>query len=203
MQDRLTRAEALLTIGQAEADTGLAAAASSTLAESVKQADEVEIQAAPACLLLSAPEDRLDGLFRVASELWAKAGDIPGSIRVARSIIYKPHIRTDALRAIGEIAARDGRRSDGAAILQEAAEAARASQTPPQRWPSCPNMKFGPAGPDAHLLGRIAEAQGRIGAAKDAAATIDLALDVVADIKDNSLWKAEVSRSLVLSAIGE
>jgi len=205
MPDRLTHAEALLTIGQAEADTGLAAEASSTLAESVKQADEVEIRAAPACLLSSAPEDRLDGLFRVASEQLAKAGDIPGSIRVARSIIYKPQIRTDALRAIGEIAAHDGRQSEAAAILRDAVEAAQASQTASQRWPSCPSMTFGPASPDFYvdLLDQIAVTQGRIGVVEDAATTLDLALRVIPDIKDSSFWRAEVSRSLVLSAIAE
>jgi hypothetical protein len=172
MQDRLTRAEALLSIGQAEADAGMAAEVTRTLSDSVTQAEGVEIRAAPACLLMSAPEDRLDGLYRVAAEQLAKAGDIPGSIRVARLIFHKPHVRTEALQTIGEIAARDGRQSEAAAILRDAVEAARASQTPSQHWPSCPQMNFGPASPDfcVELLGKIAEAQGRIGAAEDAIA---------------------------------
>jgi tetratricopeptide (TPR) repeat protein len=203
MQDRLTRAEALLTIGQAEADAGRAAEATRTLSESVKQADGVEIRVGSTCLIMSAPEDRLDGLFRMIAEQLAKAGDIPGSIRVARSIVYKPQIRTEALRGIGEIAARDGRQSEAAAILRDAVEAAGASQSPPQHWPSCPGMKFGPASPDFYvdLLDQIAVTQGRIGVVEDATATLDLALGVVPDIKDSSFWKAEVSRCLVLSAI--
>ena len=205
MQDRLTRAEALLSIGQAEADAAMAAEATRALSDSVTQAEGVEIRAAPACMLMSAPEDRLDGVFRVAAEQLAKAGDIPGAIRAVRLIFYKPHLRTEALQRIGEIAAGDGRQSEAAAILRDAVEAARAAQTPSQHWPSCPQMTFGPDSPElyAELLGRIAEAQGRIGAAEDAIATLELALRAVPDIKDSSLWKAEVSRSFVLSTIAQ
>jgi len=199
MQDRLTRAEALLSIGQVEADAGMAAAASRTFSDSVAQADAVEIRADSTCLLMTAPEDRLDSLYRVVAEYLAKAGDIGGSVRVARSIIYKPHLRSEALRVIGEIAAHDGRPGDAAAMLREAVDAARA--TPPQ-WPSCPKMNFG-VSPDyaVDLLDEIAQA--RIGAPDDVNATLDLALHVIPEIKDDAVWKAEVPRSLALSAIAE
>jgi len=201
IQDRLTRAEALLSIGQVEADAGMAAEASRTFSDSVAQADGVEIRAGSTCLLMTAPEDRLDGLYRVVAEHLAKAGDIGGSVRVARSIIYKPHLRSEALRVIGEIAAHDGKQSEAAAILRDAVDAARA--TSPQ-WPSCPNMNvaFSP-GYAVDLLGEIAQAQARIGAPEDVNATLDLALQAISDIKDNAVWKAEVSRSLALSVIAE
>jgi tetratricopeptide (TPR) repeat protein len=200
--DQLDGAEALLSIAQAEAETGMAAEA--TFAESLQRAEAVKMRAGPTCEISRLPERQLDSLLKALAQQQAMSGNISEALRIARSIRYDPIIRAEALRAIGEVQARSGGQSEAGQILKEAMEAARAAQMPRENWPSCPGMRF-VTSPEsyAEALCMISEAQAKTGRTEDAASTLELALQSIPAIKDDALWKAEVSRSLVLSAIAE
>jgi tetratricopeptide (TPR) repeat protein len=203
--DQLNRAEGLLSVGQAETDAGMKAEAVSAFAESLRVAEGLEIRASSSCVVFPSPEGRLDGLLTVIAERQARSGNLSDSLRTARSIKYNSHIRAEALRTIAEIQVQSGKRSEAGAILQEALEAVRGSQTHPDPWPSCPAMHLQPPSADfyADMLCAISRAQATAGQIDDAATTLEAALSFVPSIEDAPFWKAEVSRSLVLSAIAE
>ncbi len=106
---------------------------------------------------------------------------------------------------IAEVQAQRGLRNEAGLILKEALDAAHASQTPPERWPSCPRVRHLAASAELYVetLSDVAKAQAKTGLIEDAAATLDAALQFIPAIKDSSLWKADVSRSLALSKIAE
>jgi len=205
LPDRLNSAEALLSVAKAEAGAGMNDAANAGFAESLKLAEAVEIRAGFQCVISASPEDRVDGLLRALAVQQASAGSIAESLTTARLIKYNPQIRADTLRAIAEMRAQGGMNGAAGLILKEAVEAARATLTPPERRPSCPGMHFGPASADfyADILCTLSRAQAKAGQIEDAAATLEMALQLVPAVKDGPLWKADVSRSLVLSAIAE
>src|SRR5205814_6306345 len=80
-----------------------------------------------------------------------------------------------------------------------------ASQSPPESWPSCPVVRHLPGGAEHYMemLFGVAEAQARTGLIEDASATFATAWQSVPAIKDGPLWKADVSRSLVLTRMAE
>jgi tetratricopeptide (TPR) repeat protein len=207
LADQLDGAEALLSVAKAEAEAAMATDAVSIFAESLQRAEALEIRASSSstCMVFPSPEQRLDGLLKAIAEQQARAGNIADALQTARSIKYFPHIRVEALRTIGELRAQSGAQSEAAPILKEALAAARASQSPPEHWPSCPHMHYTGASAEfyAEMLCTISETQAKTGQIEDAAATLETALQLVPTIKDGPLWKADVSRSLALSAIAE
>ena len=207
LADPLGHAEALQAIATAEAEAGLATEADSDFRKALAQAAGFDIPAAAAgspCIIFASPEDRLESLLKSLAEQRARAGDVSGSLTAARFIKYKPNLRTEALVAIATIQSQNGHPSEAGPILKEASEAADATQTPLQHWPSCPNMRFqadASAGLLVDLLGTVAKAQARAGLTDDATATLEAALHVVPTIQDGSVMTSDLAKSLALSKI--
>jgi tetratricopeptide (TPR) repeat protein len=202
LEDQLSRAEVLHSVAKAEAEAGMPAEATSTFDASWNAAKALEIPARSPCES-PGPEVRLDVLLKTFAEQQATAGDISNSLQTARLIKYMPEMRVRALRTIAETQGQRGPSVEAGLILKEALEAA--SQTPPERWPSCPGIRHLPAGAEAYMgtLFGVAEAQARIGLTEDASATFATALQSVPAIKDGPVAKADVSRSLVLTRMAE
>jgi tetratricopeptide (TPR) repeat protein len=206
LDDQLSRAEALKSIAEAQAEAMMMAEAADTFEETLAVAKAVEIQARSPCIVVPAPEARLEGLFKTLAERQAGTGDISNSLQTARLIKYHPHLRAGVLRMIAETQAQRGQKVEAGLILKEAVEAAHASQTPPERWPSCPNGgRHLAASPElyAEALLDVAKVQARATLMEDAVATLEAALQLVLRIKDGSLLKADASRALVLTKIAE
>jgi tetratricopeptide (TPR) repeat protein len=205
LEDRLNRAEALKSVAQGEAEAGMAAEAASTFEASLMVAKALEIPARSPCVVAPSPEVRLEHLFKTLAEQQASAGNISDSLQTARFIKYHPHIRAGTLRMIAEVAAKRGQKVEAGLILKEALDATHASLTPPERWPGCPGIRHLGASAELYVetLSDVAQAQARMGLIEDAAATLEGALQFVPRIKDGSLLKADVSRSLVLTKIAE
>ena len=205
LPDRLSGGEALLAVAQAEASAGMNKEAAAIFAESLSLAQTVEIRPASVCVISHSPEDRVDGLLKALAQQQARAGNIFDALKIARSIKYNLQVRVDALRAIAEMHAQNGMLGEAGPILKEAVEAARAMLTPPEPRPSCPGAHYMPASAEflIDILATISRAQAKAGQAGDAANTIEIALQLVPAITDGPLWKADVARSMALSAIAE
>jgi len=93
LNDQLGRAEVLQSIAQAEAEAGLATEATSTFEGSLKVAEALELSASSPCVVVPAPEVRLDVLLKALAEQQARAGNISNSLQAARFIKYHPHLR--------------------------------------------------------------------------------------------------------------
>jgi tetratricopeptide (TPR) repeat protein len=203
LSDPLDRAEALQSIAKAEAEAGMTTEADSSATQALALAETLEMPAPPPCVASASPELRLDLLLKRLAEQKAKAGQISGSLRAARSIKYAPEIRAEALVAIAAAQVQGGRQSEAGPILKEAAEAALAAPTMPQHGPNCLSVRHGRDYPDfqVRLLGAVAKMQAEAGAIEDATATLQAALQFVPTIGDGSFLSADVLKSIALAKI--
>lgn len=189
--DLLNRAEVLQSIGLAEAESGMMAEAAETFQESLKLAESIDIVAGPTpCPLTSSVEGRLDTLLQRLAQQMAKAGNISGSLRAVRSIVYEPSVRAETLRAIAEIQAQSGQTDAAGQVLKEVLVWFQVP--PPERWPSCPDVRhLPPSGDlDAWRLSSIAKTQAKAGLTDEAAAMFGKALQLIPKIKDPAYLKA-------------
>jgi tetratricopeptide (TPR) repeat protein len=205
LADQLSRAEMLHSVAKAEAEAGMAAEANSAFEASLKLAAALEISADPSCTVSLAPETRLAVLLAALAEQQARAGSISGALQTARSIKYDLPTRARALRMIAGMQTQSGAQIEAGLILKEALEVVHDSQTPPEIWPSCSLVRHIGASAELYveMLSDVAKAQAKAGFIEDAAATLVAALQVVPTIKDNSVQKADVATSLVLTKIAE
>jgi tetratricopeptide (TPR) repeat protein len=204
LDDQVSRAEALKSIAQAQAEAGMTAEAAGTFEAALAVAKALEIPVGSPCVASPAPEIRLEFLFKTLAERQARAGDISDALQTARLIKYQPHLRAGLLRMIAEVEVERGQKIEAGIIMKEALEAAHATRTPPEQWPSCPGMRH-LAGPElyADALLDVAKAQARMALMEDAAATLQEALQSVRSIEDRPLWTADVSTAIVLTNIAE
>jgi tetratricopeptide (TPR) repeat protein len=204
LTDQLSRAEMLHSVAKAEAEAGMAAEANSTFEESLRLAAALEISA-DRCTVSLAPETRLAVLLAALAEQQARAGSISGALQTARSIKYDLPTRARALRMIAGMQTQSGAQIEAGLTLKEALEVVHDSQTPPEIWPSCSLVRHMGASAELYveMLSDVAKAQAEAGFIEDAAATLVAALQVVPAIKDNSVQKADVATSLVLTKIAE
>jgi tetratricopeptide (TPR) repeat protein len=212
--DLLNRAEVLQSIGLAEAESGMMAEAAETFQESLKLAESIDTVAGPTpCPLTSSVEGRLDTLLQRLAQQMAKAGNISGSLRAVRSIVYEPSVRAETLRAIAEIQAQSGQTDAAGQVLKEVLVWFQVP--PPERWPSCPDVRhLPPSGDlDAWRLSSIAKTQAKAGLTDEAAAMFGKTLQLIPKIKDPAylkaagdsvaigFLKADVSKVSALSAV--
>ena len=135
-------------------------------------------------------ESRLDSLLRGLAEQQARAGSLSNALRTVRSIVYEPSVRAKTLQAIAEIQAQSGQKDAAGQVLREALVWFQVP--PPERWPSCPNVRhLPPSGDlDALTLGSIAKTQAKAGLTDEAAAMFGKALQLIPKIKDPAYLKA-------------
>jgi tetratricopeptide (TPR) repeat protein len=201
-EDPLSRAELLQSIAEAEADAGMAIEAAGNFEASLKIAEAVAIHESSECVVFPAPESRLAVLLKALAEQQARAGNMTSALRAARSIKYDEPIHARALQMVAEIQVQHGPQAEAGAVLKEALDAARASQTP-SHWPSCPRVVHAAADAVSYvdLLCAVGGAQAVAGLMEDATATLGEALQFVPTIKGGILFEADVFRSLALSQI--
>ncbi len=218
LADQLSHAEVLHSLAQGEAEAGMAAEATNTFEESLKLAESV---AATPAVLANSPcvnnpagaESRLDSLLKSLAEQQARAGSLSNALGAVRSIVYEPSVRAKALQAIAEIQAQRGQKDAAGQVLKEALVWFQVP--PPERWPSCPNVRhLPPSGDlDALTIGSIATTQAKAGLTDEAAAMFGKALQLIPKIKDPAylkaagdsvaigFLKADVSKVSALSAV--
>src|SRR5262249_35657114 len=131
IDDPLRQAEALLALAKAEGEAGLTTAAG-TFEATLRLAATLPLRRTSSSAVPS-PERRLDAILGVLAEQEAKSGHLAAAVQAARAIRYQPEMRTRALRTIAEVQTQRGLFSDARAILNEALDAARASQMPRDR----------------------------------------------------------------------
>src|SRR5436190_23881492 len=116
LEDQLSRAEALKSVAQAQAEAGMAPEASSTFEASLKIAEALEIPARSPCVVAPQAEARVGVLLKTFAERQATAGDIPHSLHIARLIKYHPEMRVGALLTVAEMQGQRGQNVEAGQI---------------------------------------------------------------------------------------